>query len=219
MTEMLRFNKGKVDLTMRSWISDTIESLIFMFGSIKYKRDNWKNGKQTLEETMLNLMKSAKRHIQHYESGEWLDPESKMPHLGHAIWNLNRMLDFHYLGLNHSKGGKDLYHQPLQHELPDVPQLETFEEVYGFKPLVLQEREAEPQINDVLGKPIREVGLQVGDVTFDVGWFYHITGLDDNMVAYEYWSTNSKRRFVHSDIEIGEFEGDILIHREGLDND
>lgn len=144
--EMMRFNKGKVDLTHLSWLAQYIESLIFMYGEIKYARDNWKKGKPTLGETMLNLMQSTMRHISGLQRGEWLDPESKMPHAGHAVWNLNRMIDFHYLGTGDDS--INLLHNPLVTPLPEVPQLETFYDVYGVVPQRLKGTKDDPTIKE-----------------------------------------------------------------------
>ena len=38
--ELLRFNKGKVDLTQLGWLPQFLESLVFMYGEFKYARNN-----------------------------------------------------------------------------------------------------------------------------------------------------------------------------------
>ena len=117
----LRYNKGKVDLTQLSPLSQILESLVFMYGECKYLRNNWKSFKKTEEEAVLEFLQCAKRHIMRYEQGEFLDPESGMPHTIHAVWNLNRINDVYYYGMTHMKDGKDLYHQPCRVPLPEVP--------------------------------------------------------------------------------------------------
>jgi hypothetical protein len=118
----LRFNTAKIDLTQLSPVAQYLESCVFMMGQHKYGKSNYKKGKPTFDDVLTEMLGSAKRHLYYLDRGEWLDKESGMPHLAHAVWNLNRIMDFYYLGLTHMKDGKDLFHQPLQHELPEVPQ-------------------------------------------------------------------------------------------------
>jgi len=130
----LRFNKGKIDLTQLSPLSLMLESLVFMYGQGKYGRNNWKNFKKTEEEALIEMLQCALRHIIKYQQGEIFDEESKMPHLTHAVWNLNRINDVLFYGMNHMVDGKDLYHQPFRIPLPPVPTKDNFEEIWGFKP-------------------------------------------------------------------------------------
>lgn len=119
--EGLRYNKGKIDLTQLSPVAQKVESLVFQYGSNKYARDNWKKFKANEADAYLEFLQCAKRHLMKYEEGEWLDEESGQCHLGHLVWNLNRIIDLYYYGASHMKDGKDLYHQPLRTPLPEVP--------------------------------------------------------------------------------------------------
>ena len=119
--EGLRYNKGKIDLTQISPVSQRCESLVFMYGAAKYAKNNWKKFKSTEQAAFDEFLQCAKRHIMNYEEGQWLDAESQQVHLAHAVWNLNRIMDLYYYGMTHMKDGKDLYHQPLRQELPAVP--------------------------------------------------------------------------------------------------
>ena len=138
--EGLRFNKGKIDLTQSSWVAQYCEALVFMYGEIKYARDNWKKFKQDNEDgtgeqrANLEFLQCIKRHLMAYERGEFFDPESKMSHMAHILWNVSRIIDLYYLGNTHGKDDKDLFAQSLQHELPPVPTLENFEAIWGFTP-------------------------------------------------------------------------------------
>lgn len=58
--------------------------LIGTMGEIKYERDGWRT--QTNQQ---EVYEAALRHINKYRAGEHLDPESGLPHLFHALWNLN----------------------------------------------------------------------------------------------------------------------------------
>jgi hypothetical protein len=145
-TEGLRFNKGKIDLTQLSPLAQMLESLVYQYGAVKYLRDNYKGFKLDTPEmsgedrAKLEFLQCAKRHLMAYERGEFFDPESKMPHLAHVVWNLNRIMDVVYYGCTHGKDGKDLFHQPLRQELPPVPTLENFEAVWGIVPLALKQK-------------------------------------------------------------------------------
>lgn len=128
----LRYNQGKVDLTQLSPVAQIMESLVFGYGECKYDRGNWKKFKDTEEKAYLEYLQCAKRHIMAYERGEFFDAESKLPHMAHAVWNLNRIMDLYYYGMNHMKDGKDLFHQPFRCELPPVPCEANFKEIWGF---------------------------------------------------------------------------------------
>ena len=128
----LRYNSGKIDLTQLSPVAQMLESLVFMYGECKYDRGNWKKFKESEDLAVREYMQCAHRHIMAYERGETFDSESKLPHLIHAVWNLNRVMDVYYYGMNHLKDGKDLYHQPLRQELPPVPSEKNFKEIWGF---------------------------------------------------------------------------------------
>jgi hypothetical protein len=117
----LRYNKGKIDLTQLSPVVKWLDSLVFMYGQLKYDRNNFKYFKGTEEEAIQEFRESAARHQLAYDMGEFFDKESGLPHLTHVNWNNARILDIYYYGMTHMKDGKDLFHQPLRHELPPIP--------------------------------------------------------------------------------------------------
>ena len=131
--EGLRYNTGKIDLTQLSPVAQMLESLVFQYGESKYDRGNYKKFKAKEEDAYLEFLQCAKRHLMKYEQGEMFDGESKMPHLSHVVWNLNRIMDLYYHGLTHMKDGKDLFQQPLRHELPPIPTEKNFKEIWGFE--------------------------------------------------------------------------------------
>lgn len=128
-----RYDKGKIDLTQLSPLVQELESRIFMFGEVKYERDNWKFFKKTEKEARLEFEKSLKRHMLAYTKGQFIDEESKQPHLSAVIWNTARLLDLHYYGMTHMKDGKDLFHQPYRHELPPIITKENYKEIFGIE--------------------------------------------------------------------------------------
>ena len=70
--------------------------LVYSYGEQKYARDNWKKGTDWSE-----FIGSAKRHLAYWEMGERTDPESALPHLAHAIWNLITLLYYDNYSLGH----------------------------------------------------------------------------------------------------------------------
>ena len=131
----LRFNTNKVDYTSLSPLAQELEARVFMFGACKYSRDNWKLGNVTIEDTCMGMLKSLMRHLQAYRKGEIFDPESRLPHMTHIVWNANRINDFMFHGVTHGKDGKDLFEQPLLYELPPIPTDDNLEEEFGCIPL------------------------------------------------------------------------------------
>lgn len=70
---------------------------VYTYGVQKYgKPGSWKlleNGYQRYKAALF-------RHIVAFEKGEFIDPESHLPHLAHAAWNAIAML---YMGLKREK--------------------------------------------------------------------------------------------------------------------
>lgn len=78
----MRFNNGKPQYSLLDLASleDTVR--VLEFGAQKYDRDNWKKGLQFSQ-----ILDSMMRHIKGLQSGEWLDSESGLPHIGHIGCN------------------------------------------------------------------------------------------------------------------------------------
>lgn len=79
----MRFDADKVDISLIP--PEYLEELarVFMYGTKKYSRDNWRKGMK-----WSRMYNSAMRHIIAFWRGEKLDVESGLPHLVHAAWNL-----------------------------------------------------------------------------------------------------------------------------------
>ena len=60
----------------------------FTYGAIKYADNSW----QCLDNFNDRYFAAMMRHISAYRKGEWLDFESKLPHLTHAAWNALALL-------------------------------------------------------------------------------------------------------------------------------
>lgn len=78
----LRYNsdKPKYSLLDFSSLEDTVK--VLDFGAQKYARDNFKKGFP-----FSTVLDSMLRHIKGLQAGEWLDPESGLPHIGHIGCN------------------------------------------------------------------------------------------------------------------------------------
>lgn len=74
-----KFDKGKAQLSLVPLAALEEEAKVFEFGAAKYGRDNYKAGMD-----YSRLIDAALRHINAFNSGEDLDPESGLSHLGHA---------------------------------------------------------------------------------------------------------------------------------------
>lgn len=82
--QALRYNTGKPEL---SYVLDVMPALkdmvaVMEFGAQKYDRNNWQKGfpKEKLLDSLL-------RHVDAFYSGEDVDPESGLPHVGHIMCN------------------------------------------------------------------------------------------------------------------------------------
>jgi len=77
---------------------------VFSFGERKYARDNWKKGTDWHQ-----FYGSALRHLLKWWNGEDIDPESGLPHLAHAIWNVGalRYYQIHQIGTDNRPQHKE----------------------------------------------------------------------------------------------------------------
>lgn len=89
----IKFDAGKPKMSLLAykplaWLARAMEQ-----GLRKYERGNWQ--KLTGEENRLRMVDALGRHTQKFIDGEWLDQDSKLPHLGHIMANC-MMLLWHY---------------------------------------------------------------------------------------------------------------------------
>lgn len=93
MTQLaMRFNENKPEL---SYILDVMPALkdmvaVMEFGANKYERNNWKKGFPKEK-----LLDSLMRHLDAFYSGENIDPESGLHHVGHILCNA-AFLGYHF---------------------------------------------------------------------------------------------------------------------------
>ena len=67
---------NKLDWTLMPWGVLKIVVKVLMFGAKKYDRENWKK---------VEIDRYKKALLRHVLTDEWLDEETKLPHLAHAV--------------------------------------------------------------------------------------------------------------------------------------
>lgn len=77
-----RENEGKLKWSLVHKPSLEPMVQVLEFGSRKYSAHNWKQGLSITE-----ILESLQRHVFAYESGEDIDPESGLSHIGHIQCN------------------------------------------------------------------------------------------------------------------------------------
>jgi len=80
--------KPKVSLVPRSAIEQLAR--VYEYGLQKYHRNSWREF--TLEQALATFQDAAGRHLLAYNDGEEIDPESGLPHLAQAAWNMLTLL-------------------------------------------------------------------------------------------------------------------------------
>ena len=83
-----KFDNGKADLSLLPESALKQAAYAFMYGAEKYGRYNYLNGIE-----VSRLIAAALRHINSYNEGNEIDPESGAKHLGHAIANLSMIIE------------------------------------------------------------------------------------------------------------------------------
>lgn len=67
---------------------------VYTYGEAKYGRDNWRKGLPWHE-----FYGSILRHLFKWWDGEDIDPESHLPHMAHALWNVGALMHFQANGI------------------------------------------------------------------------------------------------------------------------
>lgn len=81
MSEGKKHDSGKPRWSLLPW--DVLEWVVkvLTFGATKYEDNNW----QRVENAKDRYESALHRHLCAHKRGEWLDQESNLPHLAHAM--------------------------------------------------------------------------------------------------------------------------------------
>ncbi len=83
---------GKTIWHALQWRAIKAVAEVITYAQKKYGNVNtWRNRNETSEERYFDALM---RHLIAHKNGEIFDPESKLPHLAHAAWNLLTLLEF-----------------------------------------------------------------------------------------------------------------------------
>lgn len=80
--------KDRWDLLQWNAVHEVVR--VCTYGSKKYSDNNWKRGGGLSNQRLLS---ACMRHIFQWFKGEQVDPESGLPHLAHAAWNLLAIME------------------------------------------------------------------------------------------------------------------------------
>lgn len=85
----LRYNSDKVRLSLVPGLFITELAKVFEAGAVKYAVNNWMKSLNTDDHSnfVRDRFDSLLRHVNAYHNGEWLDIETKCPHLVQVAWN------------------------------------------------------------------------------------------------------------------------------------
>lgn len=86
----LKYDAGKPPMGLLSRVALEQEAQVLAFGADKYGAQNWRKGI-----SLTRLLDAAIRHCVAVANGEYLDPESGLPHMAHARCMLGFALDLH----------------------------------------------------------------------------------------------------------------------------
>lgn len=92
LVEGLKRNEHKTMLTLVPPEFIEEQAKVFEYGLQKYERNSWRNF--TPEQATSCLPDAALRHLYAWMKGEIFDPDSGLPHLQSAAWNI-LVTDFH----------------------------------------------------------------------------------------------------------------------------
>jgi hypothetical protein len=79
----IKFDSDKPDWTLVPWKQMATVLQVLTIGAKKYAPDNWKHVPDSPQRYTAALF----RHLLAVQDGEWLDTESRLPHLAHVVCN------------------------------------------------------------------------------------------------------------------------------------
>lgn len=89
-----KHDSGKLDYSLVSDKDLAGMVRVLMYGANKYKRDNWKTCSS--KEDINRIYSAMRRHLAEYQEGNFIDEESGLPHIDHALCNLFFLSHFYH---------------------------------------------------------------------------------------------------------------------------
>jgi hypothetical protein len=86
----LKYDEGKLQYSLIPPVALRSLAEVLTFGAKKYAPNSW----QTVPDAERRYLDALYRHLEAYRSGEYIDPESGLHHLKHAITNIAFLLHF-----------------------------------------------------------------------------------------------------------------------------
>lgn len=87
--EGVKFDNGKNQLDLVPVYPLWVLGTIYTFGANKYAADNWRKGI-----SYRRIFAAILRHLYKWWSGEEVDEESNLSHLGHAAWGIFTLIEY-----------------------------------------------------------------------------------------------------------------------------
>jgi len=84
-----RYNEGKIRYSLIPSYALKVLAQVMTKGAEKYSDDNWRKGMKYTD-----VLDSIFRHLEAFRSGEDLDKETGLPHLGHLMANICFLLEY-----------------------------------------------------------------------------------------------------------------------------
>lgn len=102
---MLRFNSGKLRMSLVPASLSRYTAAALGYGEIKYSANNWRRGG-----SWTSGYESLQRHLDSWREGEDIDAESGLPHLALAAFGIMLLIEFYDKGI----GTDDRFRYPGQ---------------------------------------------------------------------------------------------------------
>jgi hypothetical protein len=93
-TDALRYNAGKIMLSLVPSSLVRYVGAVLTYGAEKYAPHNWRKGFP-----WSSITDSLERHLAAWKEGEEIDPESGLPHLAHVACNAAFLIEHFDAGL------------------------------------------------------------------------------------------------------------------------
>lgn len=132
-----KFDQEKPDMSLLSPFALEEIAKVMTYGKQKYGANNWRSGL-----SFSRLIAAVMRHLNAYQKGEMVDPETGLSHLAHASCGLFMMLEFEATcptlnDLYHcnKNGIKEMQEELVEEMKKDFKHLQpvTTKEVYGVE--------------------------------------------------------------------------------------